>query len=116
MIVARNSPFSYVGKGRQHRDVLTTISSSLSSISPDLSLFPVMEEPSVSTEKEECLAEDVFVDDLPEYLKCPICLCCLSNPYQVVSLSLASYCTCSRHQVDYLYVLHVYYGLGASLF
>ena len=26
--------------------------------------------------------EDIFVDELPDYLKCPICLCCLSNPYQ----------------------------------
>ena len=27
--------------------------------------------------------EEEFVEDLPEYLRCPICLCCLSNPYQV---------------------------------
>ena len=26
--------------------------------------------------------EEMFIDPLPEYLKCPVCLCCLSNPYQ----------------------------------
>ena len=26
--------------------------------------------------------EDLFVDVLPDYLKCPICLCCLQAPYQ----------------------------------
>lgn len=42
--------------------------------------------------------EDVFVDSLPDYLKCPICLCCLSNPYQVSSNFLPEF----RHRhVDY---------------
>ena len=27
-------------------------------------------------------AENLFVEELPDYLKCPICLCCLNNPYQ----------------------------------
>lgn len=26
--------------------------------------------------------EEMFVEPLPEYLKCPVCLCCLTNPYQ----------------------------------
>ena len=26
--------------------------------------------------------EDLFIDSLPDYLKCPICLCCLQAPYQ----------------------------------
>ena len=26
--------------------------------------------------------EDIFVDEIPDYLKCAICLCCLKNPYQ----------------------------------
>ena len=36
-----------------------------------------------SLEGEKDQYEDVFVDNLPEYLRCPICLCCLKNPYQV---------------------------------
>lgn len=27
-------------------------------------------------------SEDMFIDPLPDYLKCPVCLCCLTNPYQ----------------------------------
>ena len=33
----------------------------------------------------ELLEDDdnnLFVEELPDYLKCPICLCCLNNPYQ----------------------------------
>ena len=26
--------------------------------------------------------DNLFVEELPDYLKCPICLCCLNNPYQ----------------------------------
>jgi hypothetical protein len=33
-------------------------------------------------------SEDRFVDPLPDYLKCPICLCCLNNPYQVSTTGL----------------------------
>ena len=28
------------------------------------------------------LEDELFVEELSEFLKCPICLCCLSNPYQ----------------------------------
>ena len=31
---------------------------------------------------EEGVDEDLFIDVLPDYLKCPICLCCLQAPYQ----------------------------------
>ena len=47
--------------------------------------------------------EDVFVDPLPDYLKCPICLCCLSNPYQVRSVFVSA----SLDISDYLDRLHV---------
>lgn len=30
----------------------------------------------------EAVDEDLFIDVLPEYLKCSICLCCLQAPYQ----------------------------------
>ncbi len=33
--------------------------------------------------------DNIFLDPLPEYLKCPICLCCLDNPYQVSSINLS---------------------------
>ncbi len=47
---------------------------------------------SSSLDEERDQYEDVFVDDLPEYLRCPICLCCLRNPYQVAtSLTMSSY-------------------------
>ena len=31
---------------------------------------------------EEGVDDDLFTDALPDYLKCPICLCCLQAPYQ----------------------------------
>lgn len=34
----------------------------------------------------ELLEDDdynLLVEELPDYLKCPICLCCLNNPYQM---------------------------------
>ena len=30
----------------------------------------------------EDIDEELFIDALPDYLKCPICLCCLQSPYQ----------------------------------
>ena len=29
--------------------------------------------------------EDMFIDEVHEYLKCSICLCVLKNPYQVTN-------------------------------
>lgn len=34
------------------------------------------------TQNVEDVDEELFTDDLPDYLKCPICLCCLKAPYQ----------------------------------
>lgn len=43
-----------------------------------MALMPLQQE-----RDESEVSEDIFVDNLPEYLRCPICLCCLTNPYQV---------------------------------
>lgn len=40
--------------------------------------------PSTAAVEADDEPEHMFIDEVPDYLKCAICLCVLKNPYQVV--------------------------------
>lgn len=38
--------------------------------------------PALVDDMGEYDCEDMFMEQLPDYLRCPVCLCCLNNPHQ----------------------------------
>ena len=46
--------------------------------------------------------EDMFLDDVPDFLKCAICLCVLKNPFQVHALALVQCLPYMTHTSYYL--------------